>query len=132
MKKLAAFLMATNMCLCAFAQQSLGVWNSNYAGIQGALLNPSSIAGSKLKWDVNILSGDMVFDNTFLYAPKQELKFFGINNLIQGSLQETLYGTHYNPQDPGKLYNVTFSTQILGPSFFMKVAKKHEVGFTLA
>src|SRR6267154_4048990 len=91
-------------CIALSAQQNLGIRNSNYAGIQGALLNPASIAGSKLKWDVNILSGDVVFDNTFLYAPKKSLSFFGIKKIIDGSINETLYLTRYNPQLPNKQY----------------------------
>ncbi len=30
-----------------------------------------------------------------------------------------------------KLYNFTFSAEVLGPSFFVKVAKKHVIGFTI-
>jgi hypothetical protein len=56
--------MYMHSCLCLLAQQNLGIRNSNYAGIQGALLNPSAIADSKLEWDVNVLSGDEVFANT--------------------------------------------------------------------
>jgi len=120
------------MCLYLFAQQNLGIRNSNYAGIQGALLNPSSIAGSKLKWDVNILSGDMVFDNTYLYIPKNLLTVFGFKRIIDGAINETLFYTHFDPRGKDRLYNVTFSTEILGPSFFFKIAKKHEIGFTTA
>jgi Family of unknown function (DUF5723) len=132
MKKMAFFVMCMHSCLCLLAQQNLGIRNSNYAGIQGALLNPSSIADSKLDWDVNVISGDEVFDNTFLYAPKSSLSLFGFKKIIEGSIHEDLFDTHFDPQDPNKLYNVTFSTEILGPSFFVKVAKKYEVGFTMA
>ena len=114
------------------AQQQLGIQNSNYAGIRGALLNPSSIADSKLKWDVNILSGDVVFANTFLYAPKSSVPVFGFKRIIEGSIHENLFETHFDPQNGNKLYNLTFSTEILGPSFFIKVAKKHEIGLTVA
>ncbi len=117
---------------CLFAQQDLGIRNSNYSGIQGALLNPSSIADSKLKWDVNVLSVDEVFDNNFLYAPKSSLKFLGVKNIIDGAIHETIFNTHFDPMQPNKLYNLTFSTEVLGPSFFIKVAKKHEIGLTIA
>src|SRR5450755_2781068 len=132
MKKIIFLLVCTHCCLRLFAQQDLGIRNSNYAGIQGALLNPSSIADSKLKWDVNVWSVGEVFDNSFLYAPKNSLSFFGIGKIIKGSIHEDLFLTHFNPQDPGKLYNLTFSAEILGPSFFVKIAKKHVIGFTIA
>ncbi len=132
MKKFLAFFIGISVSVCVSAQQNLGIRNSNYAGIQGALLNPSSIAGSPLKFDLNIISGDEVFDNNFLYAPKKSLSFFGIQKIIKGSINEDLFFTHYSPQDINKLYSVTFSTEILGPSFFIKVAKKHEIGLTIA
>ncbi len=101
MKKMFVFVMCMGNCFYVLAQQNLGIRNSNYAGIQGSLLNPSSIADSKLKWDVNIIAVDEVFDNTFLYAPKNSLSFFGVNKIIKGSIHEDLFFTHFNPQDPG-------------------------------
>jgi len=132
MKKMVLFLLCLHSGLYLLAQQQLGIQNSNYAGIRGALLNPSSIADSKLKWDVNILSGDVVFANTFLYAPKSSVPVFGFKRIIEGSIHENLFETHFDPQNGNKLYNLTFSTEILGPSFFIKVAKKHEIGLTVA
>jgi hypothetical protein len=132
MKRMIVFVLCMGIYLNLRAQQDLGIRNSNYAGIQGSLLNPSSIADSKLKWDVNVISVSEVFDNTFLYAPKNSLTFFGVNKIIKGSIHEDLFLTHFNVQDPGKLYNLTFSAEVLGPSFFIKVAKKHVIGFTIA
>ena len=132
MKKMFLYIICMHCSAYLLAQQNLGIRNSNYAGIQGSLLNPSSIADSKLKWDVNIISGDEVFDNNFLYAPKNSLTFFGVNKIIKGSIHEDLFYTHFNPQDPDKLYNLTFSAEFLGPSFFVKVRKKQVIGFTIA
>jgi hypothetical protein len=132
MKKILIFLLGMISGQYLLAQQELGVWNSNYAGIQGALLNPSSIADSKLKWDLNILSGNAVFANNFLFAPKSAVPFFGVGRIIKGSIDENLFFTRYDPQNPNKLYNLSLSTEILGPSFFMKIAKKHAIGLTVA
>lgn len=132
MKKTLGAVLCMLGSLCLLGQQDLGIRNSNYAGIQGALLNPSSIADSKLKWDVNILSVGEVFDNNFLYAPKSSLNFLGFKKIIEGSIHEDLYDTHFDPNNPNKLYNLTFSTEVLGPSFFIKVAKKHSIGLTIA
>jgi Family of unknown function (DUF5723) len=135
-KKVVVLLCTIGLCVLPgarlLAQQLLGIRNSNYAGIQGALLNPSSIADSKLKYDINILSVDEVFANNFLYAPKSNLSFFGIKKIIDGAIHETIFSTRYDPQNPNKLYNVSFSTEFLGPSFFVKIKKKHVVGFTMA
>jgi len=118
--------------LHAWAQQDLGAWNSNYAGIGGSLLNPSSIAGSKLEWDIHLLSAQVDFANTFLYAPKSAVPFFGIRRIIKGSIGENLFLTRYDPMNPDKRYQVVFSGEVLGPSFFMKIKKKHEIGLTAA
>ncbi len=112
------------------AQQNLGVRNSNYAGIQGALINPSSIADSKMNWDLNIISVDEVFGNTFLYAPKKNLHFLGFKQIIKGALDQDLFGTHFDPQNPYKLYQVSFSGEALGPSFFLKLPKNQAIGFS--
>jgi len=132
MKNILLVLVCMHSCLCMLAQQDLGIRNSNYSGIQGALLNPGAIAGSTLAWDVNVFSMGEVFDNTFLYAPKSSLPFFGIKRIIDGSIHENLFRTRYSQQDANKLYNLTLSTEILGPSFFFSVAKKHKIGFTVA
>jgi Family of unknown function (DUF5723) len=132
MKEFVIVLCCMPICIYLSAQQNLGIRNSNYAGIQGALLNPSSIADSKLKWDVNVWSVGEVFDNSFLYAPKNSLSFFGVGKIIKGSIHEDLFLTRFNLQEPDKLYNFTFSAEILGPSFFAKIAKKHVIGFTIA
>ncbi len=132
MKKTVLFFLCLYSGFSLFAQQQLGIQNSNYAGIQGALLNPSSIADSRLKWDLNIMSIDVVFANTFLYAPKSSVPFLGFKKIIEGSIHEDLFGTHFDSQNPNKLYNVSLSAQILGPSFFIKVAKKHVIGLTVA
>ncbi|HMC86941.1 MAG TPA: hypothetical protein VKI61_15545, partial [Chitinophagaceae bacterium] len=102
MKKMVLFFACLQASVCVFAQQNIGIRNSNYAGIQGALLNPSSIADSKLKWDVNVISAGEVFDNTFLYAPKKSLNFFGIKKIIDGSINENLFFTRYDANDPNK------------------------------
>jgi hypothetical protein len=130
MKKILVILVSMAVCGRSLAQQMLGIQNSNYAGIQGSLLNPSSLADSKLKWDLNIASFDEVFDNNFLYASRNSLHFLGFKKIISGGIHEDLFGTHFDPQQINKLYNVSFSGEVLGPSFFVKIAGKHEIGLT--
>jgi hypothetical protein len=132
MKNMLAIVLCIHIGVYVHAQQNLGIQNSNYAGIQGSLLNPGSIADSKLKWDVNVISVGETFDNTFLFAPKNAYSFLGFRRIISGSIHEDLFQTHYDPQQPNKLYNVTFSGEALGPSFFAKIANKHEIGFTIS
>jgi hypothetical protein len=132
MKGMLMLFFCCGAMLTSQAQHDLGLWNGNYAGIQGSLLNPSSIAGSRLEWDVHFFSVNVDFANNFLYAPKSAVPFLGIGRIIKGSIDENLFLTRYDPQNPNKLYNVTFSGLFLGPSFFVKIRKRHEIGLTTA
>jgi hypothetical protein len=76
MKRMAMLMFCCGLASGVLAQYDLGIWNSNYAGIQGSLLNPSSIAGSRLDWDVHLFSVNVDFANDFLYAPKNSVPFF--------------------------------------------------------
>jgi len=131
MKSIIIVLLLFNVSVIC-AQQNLGIRNSNYAGIQGAALNPSSIADSKLKWDINAFSFNTVFDNTFLFIPRDSLHVFGFKNIIDDIINQTQFFTHFNPQQPNKLYNVTLSNELLGPSFMMRLNNKSSIGLTTA
>lgn len=56
-------------------QEMLGVVNSNYAGVLGTQINPSSMVNSRLFHDVNFLSFDFFFQNNFLFIPKEDYRF---------------------------------------------------------
>ena len=68
MKKIFLPLFMIAIVSGAHAQNYLGIRNSNYAGILGATLNPSSMIYSKLNWDVNLASGTMVMSPGFFQA----------------------------------------------------------------
>src|SRR6476619_6854104 len=112
MKKIALILLCFHNVILVSAQQYLGIRNSNYAGIQSVGLNPSSIADSKLKWDINMFSVSTVYDNTFLYIPRDSLHIFGFKNIISDIINEEQFYTHFNPQKPNELYHVTFSNEV--------------------
>ncbi|PWT77672.1 MAG: hypothetical protein C5B59_03445 [Bacteroidetes bacterium] len=114
------------------AQEFLGVRNSNYAGIQGAFLNPSSIAGSALPWDINAFSVGTLFDNNFFYVPKGKVPPLGFRKIVNGIVHEDLFYTHFNIQQPNKLYNIALSSEVIGPSFFKQIAKGQSIGFSFA
>ncbi|MFI5193423.1 MAG: hypothetical protein ACHQD7_05180, partial [Chitinophagales bacterium] len=117
MKKTIFLILSLHSYLLMLAQQDLGIRNGNYAGIEGALLNPSSISNSKLKWDINVLSLDVVFDNNFLFIPKGNVPVLGFKSIIQGIKHEDKFYTLFDASNPGKRYNLTLSNEILGPSF---------------
>ncbi len=53
----------------SFGQNLLGIVNSNYAGVMGTYLNPSSISNSKLKLDVNIFTFGGHLQNNYYFIP---------------------------------------------------------------
>ena len=59
-----------------FAQQNLGISKSNYADIQSASLNPSSLIDSKLKWDVNLIPISTIFDKDKYHLQIQDKSLF--------------------------------------------------------
>ncbi len=61
------FLLIT---LSAKSQEMLGIANSNYAGVTGINLNPSSMVGCRLVYDVNIIGGDLFVENNYVYMPR--------------------------------------------------------------
>jgi hypothetical protein len=132
MKPTVILLLLLYNSVVASAQQDLGIRNSNYAGIRGVTLNPSSIADSKLKWDVNVFAENTVFDNTFLFIPRDSMHLFGFKSIITDAINETQFRTHFDPQQPNKLYNVTLSNEVLGPSFMLSIGNHSAIGFTTA
>lgn len=62
-----------------FAQDYIGLSSGNYAGIQSVSLQPASIADSRLKWELNLFSIDVNYNNNFFYVKKDAIlnnKFF--------------------------------------------------------
>ena len=51
----------------ATAQIQQGLRSSNYSGINGIQLNPSSFQPSPLHWDLNLISGGFFFENEYAY-----------------------------------------------------------------
>jgi len=61
------------LCQLAQAQSFAGFHTSNYAGIYGVLTNPASAAGTRYKWDVNIIGVDAKAGNTYASVKKSSL-----------------------------------------------------------
>src|SRR5690242_18053179 len=121
MKRISTSLLLMCWYIFTNAQQNLGIWNSNYAGIAGSNLNPSSIVDSKLNWDLNVLSANVVYDNTFLFIPRDSLKFFGFKHILDDVFNQKQFITEFSHANPNQEFDVTLSSEFLGPSFMIKV-----------
>jgi hypothetical protein len=66
------------VCIIAFngrAQEMHGFVNSNYAGITGSYINPTSILNSKLFLDIVPFGLHVNIDNNYIFLAKDEYKF---------------------------------------------------------
>ena len=99
----------------ARSQSYFGFRDDNYAGIQGALFNPSVIVDSKYKADVTIFSASSTAQNDL----------YGVN------FAEVLDGNYDLQADASKNIKSNnrgnFNVDILGPSFMMNITPKHSV-----
>lgn len=56
----------------SLAQDRLGMVNSNYAGLNGLNINPSSASNSFNYYEFQLLGGGIFFDNNYIYIPRKE------------------------------------------------------------
>jgi len=102
------------------AQEMHGYVNSNYAGITGSLINPSSLITSKVYLDINVLGLHVNADNNYVYLSKNDFKFSNFLSLspqlprhedpVMGGLRE--YYDRYNTN----LKHAFSQVRLLGPS----------------
>lgn len=102
------------------AQENMGIANSNYSPTSSVLLNPSSIADSKVYWEINIAGVSAFIDNNYVFLPKNEFSPIGaIRN--SESISEPL--DNFNPSNKHGYIDVS----IHGPSAVFNF-KKHAFG----
>jgi hypothetical protein len=70
MKKIILLSFIIRLAMPAEAQEMQGLVNSNYAGLSGVIMNPSSMADSKLYLDINLITANVFYqtdktDNAF-------------------------------------------------------------------
>ena len=66
-----------------FAQQFLGLRQSNYSGIMGSDLNPASIADSRFKFDLLLLGGYVGGFNNHMQFNTRKMPYWWINSFNQ-------------------------------------------------
>ena len=69
------FLLITVSVSHTKAQEMNGYVHSNYSGITGAQINPTSIVNSKLYFDLNLIGVHINVDNDYIYLAKDDYKF---------------------------------------------------------
>lgn len=97
------------------AQSYMGYIPDNYAGVQGVLFNPASIADSRFKADINILSTSSSLNNDY----------YGVNLF---DISSDSYDFEKDPsRSPTKNNGGIMYSDVMGTSFMFNVAPKHTV-----
>lgn len=99
----------------ANAQSYLGYVPDNYAGVQGVLYNPASIADSRFKADINLFSISSSAGND-LYGVK-------IFDVFKSGYDFDLEAK----KNFSNANNAVFNTDVMGPSVMFNIAPKHSL-----
>jgi hypothetical protein len=101
-----------------FSQQLLGIVNSNFAGSNSTLINPSALNSSKLYMDINLVTFNQFLGNDYLYIRGEDYSFF---NFLSRDPELPSYGPDDMPFDRytnTRNKNVFIQTLVRGPAFF--------------
>ncbi len=69
MKNLFIFLILIFSISLSYTQETFGLVNGNYAGVNCVMSNPSLMVNSKLYFDINFLTMDIFAHNNYVYVP---------------------------------------------------------------
>jgi outer membrane protein OmpA-like peptidoglycan-associated protein len=106
--------------LAASSQSFIGYGYDNYSGVNGVLLNPASIAGSKYKVNVNIVSASAFAGNNAYEMDRSRLFALKFSNLAEGD-------GYYKINKPEYKYLYT-NVDILGPSAMFNIDRRDAIG----
>ncbi len=130
------------LCLnLSSGQERLGLSLENYAGINSVSLNPANAFMSPHKWDINILSSNVFFENN--YAFLKNTNTFNLLKDIENikivydpeNKSETSYPPGTELIDFSKRKKKSFffaSGNFTGPSFSIKINKTNMLGIVSA
>jgi len=121
--KLSLLLLVTFVCLNGSSQSYVGYGYDNYSGVNGMVLNPGSIADSKFKVHVNILSVSLLAGNNAYELDRKKLFGLHLSDLHEGD------GYYKSTKNTGFKYVYT-NVDILGPSAMVNLNSKNAIGIT--
>lgn len=101
------------------AQEMLGMTQSNYAGINTLMVNPSSMLNSRNWLDINLIGLDVFADNNYVFMPKED---FWIFDLLSSNYVPPKYGKYERPimvADNSNLKNAYINQRLNLPSVML-------------
>lgn len=114
--RLFAISITCTITMQTHAQEMWGIVNSNFAGNMGLEINPASISMSPIKYELNIISGNLSFQNDYLYVPKEKVT---LGKLYKGDIKEEDWRDRYTSSDK----NAYMHLLVKGPSFYIRMGQ---------
>ncbi len=122
-KSVVVVLLLTVVCrITAFSQSFAGYGYDNYAGVNSMILNPSSIADSRYKVNVNIFSISALTGNNAYEMDRSRLFSLKFSHMNEGE-------GFYKSSNTANKYFYT-NVDILGPSATISLTPKDAIGIT--
>jgi len=131
MKYLLLLYIIISIHIVADGQEMLGIVNSNYAGVHGIGLNPSSMVGSKLYMDYNLLTINVSEDNNYFYLLRDDWYNLLFHNISPVYYSEEGEVRSFKVNNDGNYKSGYAGIRLLGPSA-MVVSGKHAFGISTA
>ncbi|MGN6435752.1 MAG: DUF5723 family protein [Agriterribacter sp.] len=120
MKRLATIMLLCFGTMQLFAQNYPGYRSGNYSGVNGAFFNPSNIADSRYRWNVNLFG-----IHAGIASNSLSFKLSNINETIEGDNTDSLlFG------NSRKMANGAVNVDFFGPSFMFNINKKTSIALT--
>ncbi len=117
------------------AQEQLGLKLENYSGINSVLFNPTYSVTSPFRWDVNVVSAGISFDNNYAYV-QNESAFSFLNNDKPMKARPDINTEVDDPNDfliidfydGNNKKQGSFLATVMGPSFMLNLQSGWSVG----
>ncbi|HEY4288055.1 MAG TPA: DUF5723 family protein [Puia sp.] len=119
-KRYTLFLLLTCLYLTASSQSFIGYGYDNYAGVNGLILNPGTLADGKYKVNVNLFSISGMAGNNAYEIDRSKVFGLKFSNLSEGN-------GYYKANNTAVKY-LYLNTDILGPSATINLTSKDAIG----
>ncbi|HXO73566.1 MAG TPA: DUF5723 family protein, partial [Puia sp.] len=119
-KRYTLFLLLTCLYLTASSQSFIGYGYDNYAGVNGLILNPGTLADGKYKVNVNLFAISGLAGNNAYEIDRSKVFGLKFSNLSEGN-------GYYKSNNTAVKY-LYVNTDILGPSATINLTSKDAIG----
>lgn len=104
-------------------QEMLGLTLGNYSGSPGLMINPAMITNNKSFLDINLVSADVFFRNSFAYIPKDDFVIWDAFKKDYILPTYTANGKNFLYYENQDLKSTTVNVRLMGPSVMLQVGK---------